>query len=360
MLNSFFNLDTLFTIVAFLGVLMVLVIAHELGHFTTARFFGVKVDEFGLGFPPRLLSFTRGETRYSINALPLGGFVKLAGEEDATIPRSLASKSARIRVTVLAAGALMNAILPLLFFSIAFMIPQTIPTGPVRISEIVANSPASQAGLKSGDIIESVNGNNLHNSADLYQAIQLHLGNETTLSIKHADGTRATVTVTPRWKPPQGQGAIGVKIETVDPVPVKESFPIWKAVPMGVQECIDTYVLFKNGIISMIVGTTPAVVAGPVGIAQITGEVARSGWSELLQFAAFLSINLAIVNILPLPALDGGRIAFVVLEKIRRKKISPRVEGLVHMIGFATLLALIALVTYQDIIRAISGQGIFP
>lgn len=348
------------TIVAFVIVLGSLVIAHELGHFGTAKLFGVKVDEFGLGFPPRLFSITRGETRYSINALPVGGFVKLAGEEDPDVPRSLAGKSARVRVTVLAAGAFMNAVLPVLLISIAFMIPQDVVLGQVQVMQVAENSPAALAGIKTGDIVLTINGKTLRNIGDLQRAIQLKLGETITVQVKHADASTTTVRITPRWRPPQGQGALGVLVKTLDPVVVSEHRPFWQAVPLGIRECFDTYVLFKNGIISMFIGTAPAAVAGPVGIAQITGEVARAGISPLLEFAAFLSINLAIVNILPLPALDGGRIAFVVIEKIRRRRISPRVEGLVHMIGFAMLMALILLVTYQDIMRIIMGDSLIP
>ena len=130
---------------------------------------------------------------------------------------------------------------------------------------------------------------------------------------------------------------------------------------MGVSECIETFVLFKNGIISMIIGTVPRIVAGPVGIAQLTGEVAQAGLSPLLEFAAFLSINLAIINILPLPALDGGRIAFVLLEWVRRgKRVAAKTEGLIHFIGFAMLIAFFLAITYQDIIRIISGESLLP
>ncbi len=348
------------TLVAFVVVLMVLVLAHELGHFTTAKLFGVKVDEFGLGFPPRIVSFTHGETRYSLNALPVGGFVKLAGEEDPKVPRRLAAKPARVRVTVLAAGSLMNAILPVLLFTIAFLVPQDVVVGQVVVQQVVADSPAALAGIRAGDIVLSINDKALRNNADLQRAIQLNLGDPITMQVKHQDSNLATIRLVPRWRPPAGQGAVGIQVKTDSPAIVSEHYPVWQAIPLGVRECIDTYVLFKNGIIGMFIGTAPAAVAGPIGIAQITGEVARAGFSPLLEFAAFLSINLAIVNILPLPALDGGRIAFVLIEKIRRKRVSPRVEGLVHMIGFAMLMALILLVTYQDIVRIVAGESLIP
>ncbi len=351
--------EVLYTVAVFAAVLVVLVMVHEIGHFTTARAFGVGVDEFGLGFPPRLFSIKRGETRYSLNALPLGGFVKLAGEEDPKVPRSLASKSAGVRILVLSAGAIMNALLPVLLFSIAFMVPHNVAISQVQVQEVKPGSPAEQAGLRPGDTILQVGGRPVRNLGDLQRYIQLNLGRSTTILVKHSDSTTVAVPIVPRWKPPAGQGATGIVIQGSTPTIVSEHLPFWQAIPSGVGECVDTFVLFKNGIISMFIGTAPVAVAGPVGIAQITGEAARAGFGPLLEFAAFLSINLAIVNIFPLPALDGGRIAFVVLEWLRRgKRVSPRVEGVVHMVGFALLMAAVLLVTYQDFARIISGESL--
>ncbi len=349
------------TILAFLGVLVVLIIAHELGHLVTAKASGVRIDEFGLGFPPRLLSIKRGETLYSLNAIPLGGFVKMAGEEDPKVPRSLASKSIGTRLLVLSAGSLMNALLPLLLFSIAFMVPHNLVIGQVLVKEVAPNSPAAMAGIEPRDTILSVNEKSVHNIGDLHRNIHLNLGKETTMIIRHSDSTTEAIQVIPRWKPPQGQGAIGIVASMSYPAIVRQHYPFWKAIPLGASECIETFVLFKNGIISMVIGAIPVELAGPVGIAQITGEVAKAGISPLLEFAAFLSINLAIINIFPLPALDGGRIVFVLLEWVRRgKRISPKREGLVHLIGFAMLMAVIVVLTYQDIIRIISGGSLIP
>mgnify|MGYP001117036187 CR=1 FL=1 len=349
------------TILAFLGVLVVLILAHELGHFATAKASGVRVDEFGLGFPPRLLSVRRGETLYSLNAIPLGGFVKMAGEEDPKVPRSLASKSIGIRLLVLSAGSLMNVLLPFLLLSIAFMVPHNIAVGSVVVEEVVMNSPAARAGIESGDMLLKINGKPVHNTGDLSRYIQLNLGKEITLLVEHSDSTTEDIQVIPRWKPPEGQGAIGIMVSMPNPTIIRQHYPFWKAIPLGVSECIETLVLFKNAILSLFIGAIPFQVAGPVGIAQITGEVARAGISPLLEFAAFLSINLAIINIFPLPALDGGRIAFILLEWVRRgKRVSAKTEGLVHFIGFALLMAVIMVITYQDIIRIISGESLIP
>ncbi len=351
----------LITILAFLVVLAVLITAHELGHFTTAKAFGVRVDEFGLGFPPRLLSVKLGETRYSLNAVPLGGFTKMAGEEDPKVPRSLASKGIGARLVVLSAGSLMNALLPLLLFSIAFMVPQSLVTGQVLVNEVALNSPAAKAGIESGDIILSVNEDAVRNISDLHRYIQLNLGKKTTLVISRDDATTKEVQLIPRWKPPEGQGAVGIAINMPEPTIVRQSEPFWRAIPLGVKELIETFILFKNGILSLFIGAETLQMVGPVGIAQITGEVAKAGISPLLKFAAFLSINLAIINMFPLPALDGGRIVFVLLEWVRRgKRIAPKTEGLIHAIGFVLLMAAILAITYQDIIRIISGESLIP
>jgi regulator of sigma E protease len=348
-------------ILSLLGVLVVLVMAHECGHFFTARATHVKIEEFALFFPPRLFSIKRGDTRYSINMLPLGGYVKMAGEEDPDVPGSLAGKSHIVRIMVLAAGSLMNAILPILLFSIAFMIPHNAVSGRVVVDNVSAGSPAALAGMVVGDTILSINGDKISNIGDLQREIQLKLGVPIEVQLKHTDSTVQTVRVTPRWRPPVGQGAIGIQSGLKDITNLRQSFPFWKAVPMGVSECIETYVLFKNSIITMIIGAVPVVLAGPVGVAQITGEAARAGISYLLEFAAFFSINLAIINIFPLPALDGGRVAFVVLEWLRRgKRVSPRLENIVHTIGFFLLIAAMLAITYQDIIRIMAGGSIIP
>ncbi len=349
------------TILSFIAVLLVLILVHEFGHFITAKAFGVRVDEFGLGFPPRLLSVRRGETRYSLNAIPLGGFVKMAGEEDPKVSRSLASKGIGIRLLVLSAGSLMNLLLPLLLFSIAFMIPHNLVNGQVMIEEVNSDSPAARAGIEPGDTLLSVNGKPVNNTGDLHRYIQLNLGNEITIFTKHSDSTTEDIQVIPRWKPPEGQGAIGILVRTANPTIVSQSEPFWRAIPSGVNALIETFILFKNGIISMIIGSAPVALAGPVGIAQLTGEVVKAGISPLLEFAAFLSLNLAIINLFPLPALDGGRIAFVLLEWVRRgKRVSAKREGLIHAIGFALLMVAFIALTYQDIARIIGGDSLIP
>ncbi len=347
----------LITLVSFFILLIVLILVHELGHFFTAKLCKVKVVEFGIFLPPRIFSFKKGETIYSLNALPLGGFNKLAGEEDPKVPGSLAGKSIPVRLLVLSAGSLMNIILPLILLSIAYMIPHpeaVIGDGEVYINEVAVNSPASQAGIKVNDIIVSVNGESIFNTDDLERIITANLGTEVTIKIKHPDSTTTDVKLTPRLDAPEGQGPIGVAIVAV----VRKSYPFWEAIPNGAISYWNMLLLFKDGIVGMIKGTVPFEVTGPVGLAQMTGEIVKTGIAKFLMFAAFISLNLGILNIFPIPAMDGGRIVFVLLEWVRRgKRVSPKTEGMVHTIGFILLMILFLVIAYKDILRLASGEG---
>ena len=346
------------TVGIFIGILVGLILAHEFGHFITAKAFRVEVKEFGIGFPPRIIGKKRGETIYSLNAIPLGGFTRLAGEEDPEAHRSLAGKPTGVRLLVISAGSLMNFLAPLALFTIAFMVPHDVVIGKVTVEEVAPNSPAAAAGIEDGDVILSINDNPINNTGDLQRYIQLNLGREIEINVTHDDLSQGNFRLVPRWRPPTGEGAIGVAVTTLDAAIVQQSEPAWRAAPLGAATCVETFVLFKNGMLSMITGATPIEVRGPVGIAEMTGEVARAGMSPLLEFAAFLSINLGLINVFPLPALDGGRIAFVLLEKARGgKRIPPKTEGLIHLIGFALLIGVIIAVTYGDITRILSGGG---
>jgi regulator of sigma E protease len=354
-------LTVVITVVVFLIVLAIIIIAHELGHFGTAKAFGIKVEEFGVGFPPRLLSFTRGETRYSLNAIPLGGFTKLAGEEDPEVPRSLASQRKGVRILVLGAGSLMNALLPIILLSVAFMVPQDVLVGEVFVAEVRPDSPAYHAGIEVGDTLLSIDNHEIRNISDLQTYVQLNLGKEVAVDVRHSDMSTEEVRLVPRWKAPPEEGAIGILGRIKSPKIVRESYPFWQAVPMGFTECIETYVRFKNVMQQLLIGAIEPQVTGPVGIAQVTGEVAQYGIVPLLHWAAFLSMNLAVLNLFPIPGLDGGRIVFVLLEWVRGgRRITPKTESLVHLIGFALLLAVILYFTYFDILRIISGESLLP
>lgn len=342
------------TVLAFFIILIVLILAHELGHFFTAKLSGVKVEEFGVFLPPRVYGKKIGETIYSINAIPLGGFNRLSGEEDPKAERSLAGKSIPVRLLVLGAGSLMNLILPLLLLAIAFMVPHLETIDTVVVEDVAAGSPAAQAGMMPGDTILTINGMQITTVNEYSNEASQNLGKAITVTFRGSDGVVKEATLTPRANPPQGQGATGV---TLAPGTDRVSFPFWEAIPKGAVRYWDILVLFVNGIRQTVQGTVPFDVTGPVGIAQVVGEIAKTGISNLLQLAAIISINLGIVNIFPIPGFDGGRIAFVLLEWVRGgKRVSPQTERLVHGIGFLLLMALMILVTYRDIVRLIHGQ----
>ena len=560
-------------VLPFIGILVGLVVLHELGHYVVAKLSGVRVEEFGVGFPPRIWGKRFGETLYSINWLPLGGFVRLTGEESARVyvgqvnaqgaagragiatgdvitkvndkavhsqeklaaelrraasagtialtlerpedapsgsqlveqdvllavgepnadappsppapaerdesaaatvgriaglqvtpdPRSLAAKPRRIRILVLAAGAGVNAILPIILFAIAALIPQTISAGPAVITSVIQGGPASQSGLQPGDRFVSINGKEIRNGPDVVLQINLNLGEDLDVVVERdvaqegASQRRTTVTETfvttvrARLAPerlehvvqpgetvhdvadalgltasqvlsavglgrgvalpagvtlalpggesyliqpgdtavsvgrdlgfptqtvlqaagidlvnlPPGteisirQGPTGISIANRSGATTKHGEGFFAAVETGWNRTVNTLTVVRNRIRSWIAGGEGLRVQGPIGLAQATGEVVeQAGWLRLIELAAWLSLSLAILNILPLPMLDGGRIVFVLIEIARRgKRISPEREGLVHLTGFALLLIVGVVVAYFDIVRAISGES---
>jgi len=351
----------LLTIVVFLALLILLILTHELGHFAAAKMSKVKVEEFGLGLPPKIWGFKYGETIYSINAIPFGGFTRLLGEEDPSTPGSLASKSIGTRIFVLSAGSLLNILLPIILFTISFMIPHDVTMEKVLIKEVAVGSPAQTAGIEAGDRILEINGHTIKNRGDLSYQIQLNLGNDTSMVVEKPDSSQKFVSVKPRWAPPQGQGATGVVLTSSDMTSAVESMPFWQALPSSITHSWEILVLFKNEVTSWFVRSSAPQLAGPIAIAQLTGEVMKAGISPLLEFAALISINLGIFNLLPIPGLDGGRLMFVLLEWARRgKRISPQKEGMVHMIGFMAMILLIVVISYFDVTRIIRGESLLP
>jgi regulator of sigma E protease len=349
------------TIVAGLIVLSVLIIAHELGHFIAAKATHNYVEEFGIGFPPRIWGKKWGETIYSINWIPFGGFNKLSGEVDPAAPRALAARSHAVRLLVMSGGMIMNLLLPFVLLAVAYMVPHDIVVGKIVVQEVAAGSPADIAGIRVGDNIVAINGHKVRNTGEISSYVLMKMGTKITLSVIRADGAGQDIKVLARWEPPEGQSNTGSVSKMIDPVTIKESLPPWQAIPTGFTECINSLVLYWNGIVGMIIGIVPFVPTGPVGIVQVAGEVAHTGVSPLLELAAFISIAIAITQLIPFPALDGARIAFIVLEWARRgKRVSPKVETIIHSIGFFILLGLMVLITYQDLARWITGGSLIP
>ena len=348
------------SLLPFIAIIVLLVLVHETGHFITAKLSGVRVLEFGVGFPPRIAAFKRGETEYSINALPLGGFVRMLGEEDPNHPDSLAAKPPLTRIVVLSAGAFMNFILAIALFATGFMIPREVPVGRPVISEVAPGAPAAEAGLQAGDVIYKINGRNIQNVSDAGYNIRLNLGEKITMTVKRGRDF-LDIKVKARWAPPADQGPTGITIGSQYPFTETQSYPPWKALPLGMRSTFDALKLARNEVISWFKGAARPQVAGPVGIAQATGEVVKeAGWKSLMDLAALLSINLAVINILPLPFLDGGRIVFVLLEILRRgRRIAPQKEALVHLAGMVFFMVLVVVISYFDIARLIHGDAFF-
>jgi regulator of sigma E protease len=349
----------LLTIVIGVVVLSVIILVHELGHFIFAKATHCYVEEFGIGFPPRIWGKKFGETTYSINWIPFGGFNKISGEVDPAAPRALAARSRKVRFLVLSGGIIMNLLLPFLLLTVAYMVPHTIVTGKIVVQEVAAGSPAALAGISANDTILSADGKAMNSVSDLSRYVEMHLGAKITLKIQHTDNATESLVMVPRWKPPHGQGSLGTTSSTTNPVITSESLPVWRAIPAGVVSCWETLVLYKNGIIQMVTGAVPFTPSGPVGIVQVAGEVAQSGVSPVLELTAFISIAVAVTQIIPFPALDGSHLLFIIIEWARRgKRISARIQGIVHSIGFIVLIALMVLITFQDIARWISGRSL--
>jgi regulator of sigma E protease len=255
---------------------------------------------------------------------------------------------------------MMNIVLPVILLAIAFMIPHleavsNIETGSgqVYVMEVVAGSPAAQAGVQVNDIILSANGYPVNNIGDYRTVINANLGKQVFLSVKHSNGSVSEIIFTPQANAPATQGASGVALTTA----IRKQDPFWIAIPKGASSYWNMIVLFKDGLVGMVKGSVPVSVTGPVGLAQLTGEVVKTGVANLLSLAAVISLNLGILNIFPIPAMDGGRIVFVLLEWVRRgKRVSPKIEARVHAIGFMLLIILFLVVSYHDIARIISGQ----
>ncbi|MHB8619717.1 MAG: RIP metalloprotease RseP [Chloroflexota bacterium] len=333
-------------------ILLLLVFVHELGHFAVAKLSGVTVKEFGFGYPPRLFGVTYKGTMYSVNLLPLGGFTRMAGEDGseaaALEPGSFSSQPKRRRALILAAGSAMNAILAPLLLTAAFMIGMPTPTGNVFVTAVQPGSPAQAAGLRPGDQVTAIEGHAVHSARGFKRQVDFRLGQPTTFTVERQGRPAGYVTLAPRANPPAGQGAVGVGIEEKM---VPQQYPLWSAFAQGVKGSAMIFVAIWLGLIETVRGIVAPDFLGPVGIASVTGQVAQLGPVYLLQFAAFLSVNLAILNLIPFPALDGGRLLFVAIEAVRGRRVDPRKEGVVHLIGMAILLTFIVLISYHDLLH---------
>ena len=352
-------IDFLWSLGGFFIILAPIILIHELGHFWAALLSNIKVDEFGLGFPPRAAKIAeRNGTTYSLNWIPLGGFVRPAGEDDPTVEGGLAAASKRARLFVLFAGAGMNFISAFLIFWVAYVI------GPpaIAISDVKPDSPSLVAGIMADDVFLEVNGRKADNSGVIGEIMRANVGEPVTV-ILGRNGEEVEVQVIPRGPgeyDPTTDGPIGVGLKlapenqrierSISEAAVASAQSMWEIVYLTVQ----VPVMLMNGDLA----PSEARPISVVGISQIAGEAAETSVNRrdlfpILNMAAFISVALGFTNLLPIPALDGGRIMFVIIEAVRGRRVEPEREGMVHIVGMLVLLGLMVLLIVQDIVNPI-------
>lgn len=328
------------TLIAAIFVFGLLILAHELGHYYVARLTGIRVLELAVGFGPKLLSWTKNGIDYSLRAVPLGGFCRLMGEnpEEAEDPDSFPKKPIPSRMAVLMAGSGMNLALAILVFFLIFFFIIGTPTDTAEVGYIVENSPAEETGLEVGDRIISIDNEPVQNFDDVVAVISVRPNEEFPITVER-NGEEVSYSITAEEEP-DGRGIIGIGR-------MLERYSFFSSV----QHSFRQFGMILASFYYVLSGQAPLEVAGPVGIVHVIGEVAQTGFVNLLMLTALISINLGIINLLPIPALDGGRILFLIIEALRGRPIEPEKEGLIHFLGFALLITLILFITYQDVLR---------
>lgn len=351
------------TIVSFIIVLGVLVFIHEFGHYITAKKSDIMVSEFALGFGPKLISKKVGETVYSIRAIPLGGFCNMVGEfpADDSMPedekevydqakdkgRLFTQKSAFKRLAVILMGPIMNFLLAALIFIFAFAVfgVPTSTTEEAVLGEVIPQQPAAEAGMRANDQILAINGQEIDSWEEMSQLIRNNAGKEITVRYQR-EGEVDTINLTPVLSEDGERGVIGIY-----PQLVREKVSIVKSFSLGLSQTYQVFKMTISGFVQMFRESSTEDIGGPIMIASIIGQAARVGILNVLNWTAIISINLGIINLLPFPALDGGRILFIIIEMIRGKAVDPRKESFVHMIGFALLMILMLFIIYNDLMR---------
>ena len=349
------GLNTGLAILAFIVVIGPLIFLHELGHFLAARWNNIQVEEFGIGYPPRMLTlFERKGTKFTLNWLPMGGFMKPAGEDDPSVPGGLASASRMARFQVLLAGPAANFLTAFVLLAGMFMLGAPVEQPGALVSQVEPNSPASQAGLVEGDVILKADNLAVDNYNVLISYVYEHRGEPITLTVRRAQA-EVPVTLTPRTDYPEGQGPTGIQVASIYQI---QRFGPLGAVKMAAGEIGHLMNAFVELPAQVIRGQMDARYLRPVsviGISQLGGQAMEASISQnalwpIVQLTAFISLALAVTNLLPIPALDGGRLLFVVLEAIRGKRFKPEHEAMVHFIGFAVLIVAMFVFMYLDVV----------
>lgn len=350
-------------------LLSLLILLHEFGHYIVAKFFGVKVEEFGIGIPPKALKlFTWRETEFTLNWLPLGGFVRLAGEEhDPSLwekinpflrKKMFFAKPAWQRALVIIAGVVMNFLVGIAAFSIIYSVngvPEEVGE-QVMISQVLPNSPAAQADLITGEVVYKIDDKEIETSAEFVELIKERKGQNVSLWLTKVDvnGERGdesrVVSVIPRENPPEGEGALGVAVSTV-PIFQYKKLPWYQAPIVGTVEGFKEAIGWSREFLRIFMHPAELIknVGGPVQVVKVGQQAVEMGWDVTLRFVGIISLNLAIFNLLPIPALDGGRLLMVGLEKVVGRKRVAKVEQYVNAVGMGLLILLLIVITIKDI-----------
>ncbi|MBQ8090165.1 MAG: RIP metalloprotease RseP [Pyramidobacter sp.] len=339
------------SVVAFLFIILVCVMVHEFGHYITALWFGVKVHEFSFGMGPLLWQRQGRKNKWSVRAIPVGGFVRLGGmgeenEGETVLPgEGFQEKAPWKKLIILAAGAFNNILLVVVMATVMLMSRGVLDLSTSAVGELIPGFPAEAAGLRSGDVIESVDGLAVSDWRSMTQAIRSRAKQAEELHLQVRRGSeKLSLTMGTKSQKPGEPPLIGIR-------PAVKKLSFFRAVAGSLNYTFQMSMAMLRGLKDMIVHPSAADVSGPVGIAAMAGEAAREGFFSLLSFLAIISLNLGIINLLPFPALDGGHIVFAIGEMITGRNVSAELEGKIHFIGFMFLAALIVLITWQDILR---------
>ncbi|MFH1939309.1 MAG: RIP metalloprotease RseP [bacterium] len=342
------------TIIAFIFVFSILIFFHEFGHFIAAKASGVMVYKFAFGFGPRILGFRKNQTEYLICLIPLGGYVKMAGEmgegdvketsEEVSEKQRFDKKTLGIRALIVALGPFMNIATAVVIFSLIFF-TNGIPVVTNCISTVIENGPAEQAGILSGDKIIAINSIKMEDPNRIANIINKSSGEELQITLDR-EGDIIEVFVIPEYDDNYKKGLIGITFEIF-----VEKINIFSAFSKGLIATINIIKLIFTNTVEMITGKVPVEIAGPLGIAQMTGEAAKLGFLNLLYFTAILSIFIGLFNLLPIPILDGGHLLILAIEKLRGKPLEPEKINFMYLIGISLMIIIFIIATYKDILR---------